>query len=231
MAAAPAVKRPLPQGGPDIGGSQARLLPLLFGLLKDSAYPLDSDHAMRSLALPLSLLLIFNPGRASAQEPVTSCLTVPDELAGFRLTNTKVYPDSANGTAYTFTDASSDRVTVFIYPFSPAARVAPDLHTSVAAEGASFKNILSVGIQRRAWQTYTVMVDEPDSVAVANEHIPGYLVIGGTRRGGTVTVEFQYLFGICDHFVKMRASVDSQTWTESAFPQFARDLAAYLRQH
>jgi hypothetical protein len=186
---------------------------------------------MRSLVLAFALPLVFCPGRATTQEPTTSCLTIPGELTGYRLTDTKIFPDSANGTGYTFSDGSADRVNVFIYPISPAARVGSDLRAWVAAEGKRFKEILAVGVQRRAWQMYTVMLDHPDSVAIANENIPGYLVVGGTRRGDIVNVEFQYLFGICDRFVKMRATIDSKTWTESQFPQFAKDLAAHLRQH
>ncbi len=182
-------------------------------------------------AAAAALALLVTSGPSLAQDTSKSCLTVPTELNGYRVMGTKVFEDSANGTSYSFSNGSSDRVTLFVYPVRAESRLGNDPRDWVAAEAKRFKALFPAGVQRGWWQSYVMAFDHADSVAVAGQQIPGYLVAGATRRGDVINVELEYVFGICDRFVKMRATLASATWQESPFPTFAKDLAAYLRQH
>ena len=186
---------------------------------------------MRLIVIAAASPVLVTSSNVTGQEPAKSCLTVPSELNGYRLTDTKVFDDSTEGTSYRYKNGSSDLVTMFIYPISPAARRGSDVRDWVAAEGQGFKEVFPAGVQRGWWQEYTAAFDHPDSVLVGTEQIPGYLVAGVTRRGNVVNVELEYLFEMCDRFVKVRGTLASATWNQSLFSRFAKDAVAYLRQH
>ena len=147
------------------------------------------------------------------------------------MTESRKYDDPRAGASYKFDNGTTDRVSLFIYPIGPDVRSGDDPRTWVASEAKKFKDIFPAGVQRGWWQTYEVAFDNPDSVTAAGAQLPGYVVAGGTRRGSVVIVELQYLYAVCDRFVKIRGTLADTNWQESLFPAFAKDLAAYLKLH
>jgi hypothetical protein len=177
--------------------------------------------------------LLFSPaGRAAAQQAPEACLTVPQEFQGYQLKDTRIFPDSANGIGFLLADSTGGRVTLFIYPIPPALRAMGDIRSAVREEGNKFQAVMQAGLRSGYYQALSPgTIAHPDSAASGGEYIPGFLGVAVARRGNTVAVEMQYLFAVCDRFVKLRTTLSSETWSSSPFPTFARDMAAYLARH
>jgi hypothetical protein len=141
---------------------------------------------------------------------------MPSTLGGYTLTETKPYGDAALGTAYRFAGPAHERVTVFVFPIGADVRVGNDLQAQVTAEGKKFEGIFPIGVQRGWYQSYRFAFANPEPITV---------------DGGSVQVEIQYLYAVCGKFLKLRATLDGETWTESEFPTFAKALAAQLAGH
>ncbi len=191
-------------------------------------------------ALPLLLLALISPACASrrpaaqaggpspALATTTSCPSLPDSLLGYRLTGSHVFPDASLGTGYRFSGPPGERVTVFVYPITAEKRTGADVQAWVTAEGRTFLQTFPAGVQRGWYQSYADTIAHAEPVTFDGGTVPGFLAGAATKTNGRIAVELQYVYAVCEHFVKVRATLDGATWENSNLPNFAKALAARL---
>ncbi len=176
--------------------------------------------------LVLLPLLACAPRHAVVPAQSASCITLPSELNGYRQMESQAYADASLGRAYRFQGPPDERVTVYVYPIGADVRMGrKDAQEWVAAEGEKFKEVFPAGVQRGWWQKYVITSAQPDPVSVDTLKLPGFLVAGVTRSGTRISVELEYIYAMCDQFLKVRGTLSEQGWTQSGFPKFAKALA------
>lgn len=158
------------------------------------------------------------------------CHDIPADIDAYHLIQTKAMADSADGVAYRFVTSVPELVTVFLYPIPTDVRAGADTAAWIKAEAEKFTRLLPAGVKRGWYDVYAVAFESPDTIQLSNRPATGFLSGATTKRGNKVSVELQYLYPVCGKFVKVRGTLDSDTWGDSKFPLFAKHLIKFLSE-
>ena len=186
--------------------------------------------AMRLFSI-LLVVITASSGCASTSEvqpesvvASPSCPSLPVSVGAFAMYERRKLEAPARGDAFGFTDGSTDRATVFLYPLQdrPAADRAQDM---VETEGAAWVAAFPIGVERGWYDAYEVAFADPKPIVLADRTIPGFAGGVPTRKDGSISVEVLYLFAVDGCMLKARGSLEGGHWMDSLFPKFAQDLA------
>jgi len=181
--------------------------------------------------LAMASLLACAPHRPSVTEPAQSCPVIPPSVEDYGLTETNVFENPEDGQSYRFSGPPHENVSVFVYPIGADVQSSgQDEQEWVNAEGAKFQQMFPIGVQRGWYDTFELAFAHPEPLSIAGREVPGFTAAAATRRGQNVTLELQYLYVICDRFVKVRGTLEAGRWAESTLPSFSKALAGRLAQ-
>ncbi|MGH7531614.1 MAG: hypothetical protein ACREMN_14630 [Gemmatimonadales bacterium] len=197
--------------------------------------PCGADHPLRFRATGLllrgALLCAAGctpPPTLRDLEPKAD-LTVPTRVGDYRLTERDtIAQEHGGGHVYRFSDGSATRLTVFVYRIPADVQEGPDSAAWVHRESEKFTRVLPIQVERGVYEAYEVAFAHAEPDVRGADTIPGHVVGAGTRRGGEVFVELQYLYLVRGRFVKVRATIPSDRWQETTVPNFAKALVGSI---
>lgn len=194
-----------------------------------------SKHAERVVRTVLSLLfLLFAIGCASRPASVpdspstTTELTlsaVPEQVGGFRITETRRYPDPSAGTLYRFQSDASLQPDVYVYPMSEIARRGgTDPGEQAQAESALFKEVLAIQRAQQHFDDYQVVGEHALRQSAGSQVVEGWHVHAMLTRRGEQRDSHQHLFVIGEHLVKVRTNFPRGAIAPEELQAFLEDL-------
>jgi hypothetical protein len=158
-------------------------------------------------------------------------VSVPPVVGEWRLVDAEAVRGDGAGGLYRFSDGSSARVSVIVYPVPDDVLVESTPEARVEREGRKFQEVLELLARRGTYDGVMMAYADPDSVVANGAPVPGYSAAAAALRGGQVTIELQNLYIIGSRFVKIRATLPERGWQDSTVPRFAKELARAVAGH
>ena len=191
---------------------------------------------MQGRPIPIALILVSaacGPKPQTAPAPTlpnnpTGTSRIPAQLGRYRLTRRDGVEGAPNDSAYRYTDGSQTRVTVFVYAIPVDVQVGADSQSWTPREGRKFEAVQPLLVQRGMIGAYEVAFANTGEITAANRKITEHATAIAVRTRGQVAVDFQYLYLVAGHFLKVRATVPSDGWEKTDVPTFAREMARRL---
>lgn len=196
-----------------------------------------------SALLPASLAIACGPavapGASAGSAPAPSVvvtaaadsaggLALPTVIGEWRLVDAEAVRGDGAGGLYRFSDGSSARVSVIVYPVPHDVLVESTPDARVQREGRKFQQALELLARRGTYEGIAMAYADSDSVVARGVPVPGYSAAAAAMRGGRTTVELQYIYIIGSRFLKVRATLPERGWQDSTVPRFAEELARTL---
>lgn len=191
---------------------------------------------MQCRPIPIALILMSAPCGPKPQTAPTPTLPanpthtnrIPAQLGRYRLARRVGIEGAPNDSAYHYSDGSPTRVTVFVYQIPVDVQVGADSQSWTPREGEKFEEVQPLLVKNGMIGAYEVAFANTGEITAANRKITEHSTAIAVRSHGQVAVDFQYLYLVDGHFVKIRATVPSDGWEKTDVPAFARDMARRL---
>ena len=154
---------------------------------------------------------------------------VPDQVGAFQRTESHTYPEAAAGTLYRFRGGGSLEPDVYVFPVSPDIRSRGSGPGAwAAAEGSAFPSVLAIQQQQGRFESMQVMADSAVRLTVRSVPVEGWHTAARLMVRGVPRDTHQLLFGVGDHFVKVRATFAPEAVTQAELNDFSRALLERL---
>lgn len=150
---------------------------------------------------------------------------IPSQVGHYRLTRVEAVKYLPADTLYRFTDGSASILTVIRYSIPEDVKIDADSQVWTTREGEKFERIQQVLLGRGSIESYRTFLSHAQSVELADTRLMEHATVLATRRQGTSTMDFQYLYLVGGRFLKVRGTFFGEQWQTSEFPAFARELA------
>jgi hypothetical protein len=179
-------------------------------------------RTVRALAFVAALM----PAAVWAQQDSAAARHAPppSPIDGYAITESKVFPDSSQGTLFRYTKAGQPLIDVFVYPY--AAPTAP--LAAAMGEATTFQASLPALQQKGFFESYKVAFTTTDTTHVGTGVVLGSLVAVALKRRGQVVVTFQYVYGLRDDMLKARVDMTQAQLAHTDARVFVHDLVARL---
>jgi hypothetical protein len=148
----------------------------------------------------------------------------------FRLTDAERLGTTPVDSIYRFSDGSPALVSAFRYDLPSDARKRGEAVAWTQRQGALFKEAQSIFLARREIDAFRVAFDTSQFVAVPADSVFEHSIAIAVRRRGVAYMEVQYVYLVCDGFLKLRGTFASEAWPRSEFPAFAREVMRIARR-
>lgn len=126
---------------------------------------------------------------------------------------------------YRFTDGSAAILTAIRYSIPQDVKIEADSQAWTTREGEKFERMQQILLGRRTIENYRTLLSHAQSVDLVDTRLLEHATVVSTRRHGTSTMEFQYLYLVGGRFLKVRGTFPGEQWQTSDFLAFARELA------
>ena len=168
---------------------------------------------------PKRLAVVAAPRTTDAEE-LSPGLTV----GRYRLTGVEHLEGSELDSLYRFSDGSSAAITAFRYDIPSDVRVSGARNDWTKREGAKFEAVQPTLVAQGRIDSYRIAFASAQMVTVDADSVFEHSVAIAVRVRGDIRIDFQYLYVVCNRFLKLRGSFFGDTWRESEFPNFAREV-------
>lgn len=183
------------------------------------------------------LALSFVLGCASAPAAVVSAprLASGDSLApgltigAFRLTEVGTIDGYPLDTIFRFANGSSAFVSAIRYPIPRDVRFGSESAKWTQREGAKFAAIQDVFVSQKRISAFKVVFDSAQVVSVDGDSIFEHSVAIEVRTTNGTRMDLQYVYAVCNRFLKVRGTFPADTWPRGAFADFSREVLRLTR--
>lgn len=189
---------------------------------------------MRAFSLCLVLLLLSS-GVGSAQESPPHARpesvrapTMPREVSGFRLSETRIHEDPKVGTWYTYLFGGR-RVTanVAVQPtFTPGGEAIP-ADTVLARAVRQIRNLSRTADS--TLMTYTFVRDSPDTLVLGSRRLPGHVLTARVRQQGRDYDRSWHIYFLGTRYVRVMSNISASGVAESRTEADRQQLNAFVR--
>ena len=130
---------------------------------------------------------------------------------------------------YRYRGGSTTILSVIVYPLQHGGSdVTGDAAQRLQHEGPLFAQTLAYQASRGAIESWRLLSQRTDSIAAGESWIPTHVTIATSTRKGQTSYELQFLHTIRGNYVKVRVSVQEQSWPRSDLAAFDSSLVAAL---
>lgn len=151
----------------------------------------------------------------------------PADVRGFRLSSAEQLPGTPVESVYRYAPPTPSRARVSAFRYVVPDSVLGTLTRQEWAdrESRSFGTVMAIMKQRGQYDTVEVAMMEPGPVVRDGMTVPGSFAVAGVRQRGVALFEFQFVYGVGDRFLKVRATMPAAELQTSGIREFAEELA------
>ncbi len=159
----------------------------------------------------------------NASSAASATSTTP--VGRYRFTRGELIRSTRNDSIYRFTDGTPATVSVIRYDVPENVKVGADPQAWTTPEGERFEEVQSILLQQGRIQSFEKAFSTTSDVVVDNAVLREHAIAIAVRPSGTTRMDYQYLYVVGGRFLKVRGTFPGDSWKNSDFPEFAREVA------
>ncbi len=197
--------------------------------------PKSLRNRLTSIGVIVTLALVT--GCASGSTPVVTAPRIASgdslvrglTIGNYRLGQIGTIEGYPLDTIFRFTDGSSASISAIRFPIPDDVRFGSQSDRWSRREGAKFLAIQEFFVSQKRITGFRVVIDSGHVVAVDRDSIFEHALAIEVRSNNATRMDLQYIYEVCDRFLKIRGTFPGTTWPREEFAHFAREVMRLTR--
>ena len=150
-------------------------------------------------------------------------------IGRYRLTRIGPVEGLPIDTLFRFTDGSPSLTSAIRYPIPDDVRLGSSREQWTRREGAKLVAIQEYFVSQKRISSFRIVFDSTQLVSIDDATIFEHFIALEVSRPDGTRIDVQTIYQVCNRFLKVRGTFTVESWSQSAFADFSREVLRLTR--